>query len=65
MKIKTNIKDVIWNYISIFFSLASQIIWLPALLYFLPSDPRRDCARRRSALRRQPRPRVGDGQRVL
>lgn len=38
MKIKTNIKDVIWNYISIFFSLASQIIWLPALLYFLPSD---------------------------
>lgn len=38
MQINTKKKDVVWNYLGIFFSLGSQIIWLPVLLHYLPPD---------------------------
>ena len=38
MQISTKKKDVIWNYLGIFFSLGSQVIWLPVLIHYLPPD---------------------------
>lgn len=38
MRINTDKKDVIWNYLGIFFSLGSQVIWLPVLIHYLPPD---------------------------
>lgn len=38
MQINTRKKDVIWNYLGIFFSLGSQVIWLPVLIHYLPPD---------------------------
>lgn len=38
MRINTKKKDVLWNYLGIFFSLGSQVIWLPALIHYLPPD---------------------------
>lgn len=38
MQINAKTKDVVWNYLGIFFSLGSQIIWLPVLLHYLPPD---------------------------
>ena len=38
MQINTRKKDIIWNYLGIFFSLGSQVIWLPVLIHYLPPD---------------------------
>ena len=38
MQISTRKKDIIWNYLGIFFSLGSQVIWLPVLIHYLPPD---------------------------
>lgn len=38
MQINTQKKDIIWNYLGIFFSLGSQVIWLPVLIHYLPPD---------------------------
>lgn len=38
MQITTKKKDVIWNYLGIFFSLGSQVIWLPILIHYIPPD---------------------------
>lgn len=38
MLINTHKKDVIWNYLGIFFNLGSQVIWLPVLIHYLPPD---------------------------
>lgn len=38
MQINANKKDVIWNYLGIFFSLGSQVIWLPVLIHYLSPD---------------------------
>lgn len=38
MKINVSKKDVIWNYIGTFMSLASNVIIIPFLVYFLSSD---------------------------
>lgn len=38
MQIHAKRKDVIWNYLGIFFSLGSQVIWLPVLIHYLPPD---------------------------
>lgn len=38
MQISTKKKDIIWNYLGIFFSLGSQVIWLPVLIHYLPPD---------------------------
>lgn len=38
MIISTRQKDIIWNYLGIFFSLGSQVIWLPVLIHYLPPD---------------------------
>lgn len=38
MQINAKTKDVVWNYLGIFFSLGSQVIWLPVLIHYLPPD---------------------------
>lgn len=38
MQINIRKKDIIWNYLGIFFSLGSQVIWLPVLIHYLPPD---------------------------
>ncbi len=38
MQINTDKNDVIWNYLGIFFSLGSQVIWLPVLIHYLSPD---------------------------
>lgn len=38
MLINVQKKDIIWNYLGIFFSLGSQVIWLPVLIHYLPPD---------------------------
>lgn len=38
MQITTRKKDILWNYLGIFFSLGSQVIWLPVLIHYLPPD---------------------------
>ena len=38
LQINAKTKDVVWNYLGIFFSLGSQVIWLPVLLHYLPPD---------------------------
>lgn len=38
MQIQTRRKDIIWNYIGIFFSMGSQVIWLPVLIHYLSPD---------------------------
>ena len=38
MQITTRKKDILWNYLGIFFSLGSQVIWLPILIHYLPPD---------------------------
>lgn len=38
MQINTKTKDVVWNYLGIFFSLGSQVLWLPVLIHYLPPD---------------------------
>ena len=38
MLIQTKRRDIIWNYLGIFFSMALQVIWLPVLIYYLPPD---------------------------
>lgn len=38
MQINTQKKDIVWNYLGIFFSLGSQVIWLPVLIHYLPPD---------------------------
>jgi O-antigen/teichoic acid export membrane protein len=36
--ITTRKKDIIWNYLGIFFSMGSHVIWLPILIHYLPPD---------------------------
>lgn len=38
MIVHTRTKDIWWNYLGIFFSLGSQIIWIPLLIYYLTPD---------------------------
>lgn len=38
MKIQTSHSDILWNYLSVFFSVGVQVIWLPMLLHFLSAD---------------------------
>lgn len=38
MQITTKKKDVIWNYLGIFFFLGPQVIWLPILIHYIPPD---------------------------
>ena len=38
MQITTKKKDIIWNYLGVFFSLGSQVIWLPVLVHYMPPD---------------------------
>ena len=38
MQINIRKKDIIWNYLGIFFSLGSQVVWLPILLHYLSPD---------------------------
>jgi len=38
MLIQTKQRDIIWNYLGIFFTMALQVIWLPLLIYYLPPD---------------------------
>ncbi len=38
MGIKANRRDIIWNYIGIFFSMGANFIMLPFMLHFLSSD---------------------------
>lgn len=38
MQINAKTKDVVWNSLGIFFSLGSQVIWLPVLIHYLPPD---------------------------
>lgn len=38
MQIQTKRKDIIWNYLGIFFSMGTQILWLPVLIHYLSPD---------------------------
>lgn len=38
MQIQTKKKDIIWNYLGIFFSMGTQVLWLPILIHYLPPD---------------------------
>lgn len=38
MLVDTKSKDIIWNYLGIFFSLGIQVVWLPILIHYLPPD---------------------------
>lgn len=38
MLIITKKQDIIWNYLGIFFSMATNVIWLPILVHYLPPD---------------------------
>lgn len=38
MQINTTKKDIIWNYLGMFFSIGTQVIWMPILVHYLSPD---------------------------
>ena len=38
MQINTTKKDIIWNYLGTFFSIGTQVIWMPILVHYLSPD---------------------------